>query len=368
MPIFMDLHIIPGASPKDVALAHILDFEREDQYGCRAITYWFDEETGTGFCLFDAPDKDAVIKLHKNTHGLTPNEIIPVDGQIVEAFLGRIIDPEGYFEPENPDMKIFNDPAFRIIMVTEIQDERLLKYRLGENKTKELLKIHNHIIREKIKQFDGREAELEKDGFVISFISSVQAVDCAFEILQALHVAADLLNFRIGIHAGLPVNKSKRLFGKTISFAAFFCKISTREKIILSSTVRNLYKSDMDEQLVNQNIVRWITPAEQDFLERLLNILEEYWHEPEFGVKKFCKEMSISKPQLYRKCKLLTGMSPNTLVREFRLNRSLSLLKNDNRNISQTTYEVGFNSPSYFTKCFQKRFEVQPLTYQKELA
>ena len=367
MPIFMDLHIITDASPKDVALAHRLDFEREDQYGCRAITYWFDEERGTGFCLFDAPDKDSVIELHRNTHGIVPNEIIPVDSNIVEAFLGRIKDPEGYYEPENPTLKIFNDPAFRVIMVTKTEDERLLKRNLGEEKTKGLLNIHNQIIREKIKQFNGREAENEKDGFVISFTSATKAVECAAKIFQSLHVAADLLNFKIGIHAGLPVNKSKRLFGKTISFAEFLCKISKREKIILSSTISDLYKSNVDKQFNDQHSVKWISSAEQDFLEKLLNIIEENWAESEFGVKKFCNEMLISKPQLYRKCKHLTGMSPNELVREFRLNKSLFLLKNDSRNISQTTYEAGFNSPSYFTKCFQKRFDIQPLAYQKEM-
>lgn len=368
MPIFMDLHITPGASPKDVALAHILDFEKQDQYGCRAITYWYDEVTGTGFCLFEAPAKESVIELHKHTHGLTPNEIIPVDSHVVEAFLGRLKDPDGYFDADNPDLKIFNDPAFRIIMVTETEDERLLKHTLGENKTNELLKIHNHIIREKTEQHQGREAELENDGFVISFVSVTGAVECAVDILQSLHVAADLLNLRIGIHAGLPVNQSKRLFGKTISFAGFLCKIARGEKIILSSVVRKLYKPVINKQIHNQQIVRWITPAEENFLEKLLNNLEENWNESEFGVMDLCNEMSVSKPQLYRKCKHVTGMSPNELLREFRLTKSLELLKNDNRNISQTTFEAGFNSPSYFTKCFQKRFEVQPLTYQKELA
>jgi AraC-like DNA-binding protein len=75
--------------------------------------------------------------------------------------------------------------------------------------------------------------------------------------------------------------------------------------------------------------------------------------------------MSTSKPQLYRKSKATTGMSPNELLREYRLLQALDVLRNEDRNISQTTFDTGFSSPSYFTKCFQKRFGLQPLAYLK---
>jgi AraC-like DNA-binding protein len=368
MPIFMDLHIAPGTTPKEVAQGHALDVANQDRYGCRAMTYWFDMEGGTGFCLFDAPDKESVIQLHKNTHGLVPNEIIPVNSQVVEAFLGRIKDPEGYFEPENPKLRVFNDPAFRIIMVTETMDERLLIQKLGKQKANELLKIHHSIIREQISKYEGREAELDEAGFVISFVSVIQAVECGKSILKSLHVAADLLEFRIGLHAGLPVSQSNRIFGKTISFAGFLCKIANTNtnKIILSSLIRNLYKTKSTEQLIDNERIKWLSPAEEKFLGILLETLEKHWNNSELSIFEFCTEISMSKPQLYRKCKLSTGMSPNELLREYRLQKSLTLLKNDNQNISQVAYETGFNSPSYFTKCFQKRFGIQPLHYFKE--
>jgi AraC-like DNA-binding protein len=367
MPIFMDLHIAPGIKPVEVAKAHAMDVINQDKYGCRAMTYWFDKDEGTGFCLFDAPDEESVIRLHKDTHGLIPNEIIPVNSQVVEAFLGRIKDPEGYFEPENPNLRIFNDPAFRIIMVTETMDERLLVNKLGQTKANELLKIHHNIIREQISKYEGREAELDEAGFVISFVSVIQSVECAKSILKSLHIAADLLDFRIGLHAGLPVNRSNRIFGKTISFAGFLCRIAHTNKIVLSSLIQSLYKTNSAEKLMDKNRIKWLTPAAEKFLGMLLETLEKRWNDSEFTVIEFCTEISMSKPQLYRKCKLLTGMSPNELVREYRLQKSLALLKNDNQNISQVAYETGFNSPSYFTKCFQKRFGIQPLHYFKEL-
>lgn len=77
--------------------------------------------------------------------------------------------------------------------------------------------------------------------------------------------------------------------------------------------------------------------------------------------------MSMSKSKLYRKSTSLTGFSPNSLLREYRLLKSLDLLKTD-RNISQTMFDCGFSSPSYFTKCFQKRFGMQPLNFLKQLS
>lgn len=367
MPIFMDLHVAPGIKPVEVAKAHALDVKNQEKYGCRAMTYWFDRDEGTGFCLFDAPNEEAVIQLHKNTHGLVPNEIIPVNSRVVEAFLGRIKDPEGYFDSGDPNLRVFNDSAFRIILVTKTLDERLLLKNLGRQKTNELLKIHHSIIREQISKYEGREAELDEAGFVISFVSVLQAVECAKTILKSLHIAADLLEFRIGVHAGLPVSQSKRIFGKTIGFAGFLSKFANGNKIIFSSLIGNLYKVAGSDQFAGKNLVKWLTPSEDKFLGMLLETLEKHWNESEFTVKEFCTEISMSKPQLYRKCKFLTGMSPNELLREYRLQKSLALLKNDNQNISQVAYETGFNSPSYFTKCFQKRFGIQPLYYFREL-
>ena len=117
MPIFMDLHIVPGVIAEHVAGAHQEDLRIQSEYGCRVMTYWVDEDRGSAFCLIDAPDKEAVIKMHNDAHGLIPHEIIEVNSRTVEAFLGRIKYPENYSVSAETGLKIFNDPAFRIILV-----------------------------------------------------------------------------------------------------------------------------------------------------------------------------------------------------------------------------------------------------------
>ncbi|MGI9544872.1 MAG: helix-turn-helix domain-containing protein, partial [Cyclobacteriaceae bacterium] len=110
-----------------------------------------------------------------------------------------------------------------------------------------------------------------------------------------------------------------------------------------------------------------ISPVEENFLQILMDTLSKQWNNPQFGVNDFCQHTSMSKSQLYRKCTAMTGMSPNELLRDYRLQKSLDLLKTD-RNIAQTTFDSGFSSPSYFTKCFQKKFGLQPIAYLKNQA
>ncbi|MES1181804.1 MAG: helix-turn-helix domain-containing protein, partial [Flavobacterium sp.] len=228
-----------------------------------------------------------------------------------------------------------------------------------------LLLLYNSIIREQVKDHEGSEVERQEEGFIISFVSVAKAVECALSIQKRLHVAAELIGLRIGLHAGVPVNKSQKIFGSTIGFARYLCSIGNDNHIMISATVRNLYKENDTNMIGGRSNVKCLTAAEENFLETLVNTLDDHWQDPQFGVPDFCTTMSMSKPQLYRKSMAITGMSPNTLLREYRLLQSLDLLRNEDRNIAQTTFDTGFSSPSYFTKCFQKRFGIQPQAYLK---
>jgi AraC-like DNA-binding protein len=77
-------------------------------------------------------------------------------------------------------------------------------------------------------------------------------------------------------------------------------------------------------------------------------------------VASICKDIGISRPQLYRKITALTGRAPNDFLRDLRLEKSLALLKQRTRNISQIALEVGYSNPSYFSKCFAEKFGCLP--------
>ena len=76
MPLYMDIHKkVDGATADAVADAHVKDLEHQDKYGVQYIKYWFDESDGTIFCLVEAPDKEAAMRVHREAHGLVANEI-----------------------------------------------------------------------------------------------------------------------------------------------------------------------------------------------------------------------------------------------------------------------------------------------------
>jgi hypothetical protein len=114
----MDVHIVPGATAKDVAEAHRLDLLHQDEHGCKCMTYWIDEERESIFCLIEAPTKGAVEEMHSQAHGLLPNKIMEVNSTLVTSFLGRIYDPEAV-EISDDGLKVFSDPSFRILLVQE---------------------------------------------------------------------------------------------------------------------------------------------------------------------------------------------------------------------------------------------------------
>lgn len=364
MPIYMDRHIVPGVEAKHAAEAHREDLKIQDEFGCRCMTYWVDEDRESAFCLIDAPNIEAVTKMHNKAHGLLVHEIIQVNSNVVEAFLGRIQDPDGYFDTDDKGLKIFNDPAFRIILVSEITNIQLLHYQLGKQKAIKILRLYNEMMREQILKHEGREVENENEGFIASFVSVNQAVECTNAIQKRLHIAAELLNLRMGINAGMPVSKSKSLFGDTVKMAKYLCSIGQENQIMMASVIREIYK---DGQNNINNSFRWINPQDENFLKLIYDTLANNYQDPTFEIKDFCDLMSISKSKLYRKCTTITNISPNILLRDYRLLKSLDLLKTG-RNISQTTFDCGFSSPSYFTKCFQKKFGIQPLSYLKGLS
>ena len=79
MPFFMDRHEFTGLTATDAANMHLKDMELQDTFGVQLLTYWFDYDRQTAFCLANAPSADAVRTLHGASHGAIPNQVIEVD-------------------------------------------------------------------------------------------------------------------------------------------------------------------------------------------------------------------------------------------------------------------------------------------------
>ncbi len=79
MPIYMDVHNLPGVVTKDVAGAHMKDLEEQEKYGVKYLRYWVNESQGKVFCLVDAPNAEAANTVHREAHGLVADEIFEVE-------------------------------------------------------------------------------------------------------------------------------------------------------------------------------------------------------------------------------------------------------------------------------------------------
>ena len=107
-----------------------------------------------------------------------------------------------------------------------------------------------------------------------------------------------------------------------------------------------------------------ITNDSQDkqFLDKVLGVVTDNYKDPYFDVMEFTAKMGVSRSLLHRKLDSLVGQSASKLIRTFRLNKAQILIEQSNRskNISEIAYDVGFNDPKYFTRCFTKHFGFSP--------
>lgn len=138
---------------------------------------------------------------------------------------------------------------------------------------------------------------------------------------------------------------------------------------VLQARIRNLLdnrkklrKSFGDGSLPGKDTVGDIDKL---FIERFRKLIEERLGDSELSVEDLGTQMGLSRVQLYRKLKSLTNYSPNEFLRNTRLKRAASLLASSDMNIAEITYEVGFTSPSYFTKCYREYFGESPTDFLK---
>lgn len=138
---------------------------------------------------------------------------------------------------------------------------------------------------------------------------------------------------------------------------------------LLLSRIRNLIDSRRQLRQFfgdNQTLAKEnICDIDKDFVSRFKSLVEEKMRDPELNVEDLGKDMGLSRVQLYRKLKSLTNYAPNELLRQARLKKATSLLASSEMTVAEIAYEVGFSSPSYFTKCYKEQFGESPTDFLK---
>ena len=117
-----------------------------------------------------------------------------------------------------------------------------------------------------------------------------------------------------------------------------------------------LIDSDANLQKARESILN----SDDIFIKKIITIVEKNIENELFSVEDLSSQLFLSRTQVHRKIKALTGISSSKLMNIIRLEKSLIMLQNKAGNVSEIAYKVGFASPSYFSKCFTEHFGESP--------
>lgn len=131
----------------------------------------------------------------------------------------------------------------------------------------------------------------------------------------------------------------------------------TRQRLIEKFTL----SKDLEIQQLTSNT------TDQNFLKKALDTIDENLTNAHFGVEDFSAAFNMSRRNLLRKLKSITGLSANEFIKNVRMKKSLSLFQNSDMNVSEVAYAVGFNDPKYFSKCFKEQFGKSPSEFVDEM-
>lgn len=133
--------------------------------------------------------------------------------------------------------------------------------------------------------------------------------------------------------------------------------LSRIDNLLRSRTLlRSLFSGDKAEAAEEERLCS----QDKTFVARLREIIQQHLADSDFSVERLGEEIGLSRVQLYRKVKVLTGKTPVELLRKARLMKARTMVTTTDRSIAEIAYATGFTSPSYFNKCFKDEFGVSP--------
>lgn len=270
------------------------------------------------------------------------------------------------FYSSSKDLTLLDGNALNhdTIMVIETSD---FLHRLETNQFNLFTQKLRHGISNNLRRFNGYILNQNDNSHLVNFKSANDAVMCALKIRSSFNYITPKFEgstrqLNIGIATTNDANKDR-----SIIFATRMCDI-VKEPIVASSAIEILYNKENRHARIDKTAVRILTPSEEQFLDKLMNYIRTVWKNPKFISRDLSRNLGYSKSQIYRKILRLTGKTPTSFIRDFRLNKSLSLIRTRSGIISDIASENGFKSAGYFTKCFKDKFNILPSKYMRQYA
>ena len=183
--------------------------------------------------------------------------------------------------------------------------------------------------------------------------------------LDQLHSRADNYLQELGTQRAITWLACAFILLLLIVFVLFYMYHLSKVRLRHERVVNNLWNMETPQQAQPQPLpVSEGSEYSQDevpvFITRFKEAVEARLDDSDVSVEDLAADMNLSRVQLYRKVKAITGSSPVELLRTARLNRGYQLLLTTDLSISEVAYQVGFTAPSYFTKCFKEEFGLLP--------
>ena len=129
--------------------------------------------------------------------------------------------------------------------------------------------------------------------------------------------------------------------------------------LLQQQRAQNLWKNNNVPENVTDKQIEQVETVDP-FMQKVLNVIEENYMDEKFSVEKMAETLFLSRVQLFRKIKSITGSSASKMINEFRLNKARKLLQESGKSVSEVTFLVGFADPSYFGKAYKQYFSVSP--------
>ena len=269
--------------------------------------------------------------------------------------------------------------ADAISFMDDIIDQNMAKSR---SKLPLLLIIDdNSDIRSLIKKAFGEkyyiyEAENGEKGLELAnkFMPNIVITDLVMPVMDGIEFCNKLKGTQETSH--IPVvmltaktSQEKEIEGLKMGADAYIRKPFDLELLELKLSNILKYREDLRKRFNREITLQpnevTVTSSDEIFLQNAIEIVEKNMMNSEFSVEMLVKEMNMSRSNLYLKTKELTGLSSSEFIRNIRLKRAVQLFEKSDLSVKEIMYMTGFNTASYFSKCFKKQFGVIPSKYIK---
>ena len=225
----------------------------------------------------------------------------------------------------------------------------------------------------------------ERENFMPSIIVTPENADLvARTSTELINQGEDLITIQDKLEAylGLYDTQHKVLVASFVAIVLLVVGIvmALRAYVLTRRTIRQRQRNNEEQTLfyispANRRLRQVFEEEQQDepvrsqdtiFAETLNEAIRQHMHNPNLKMDDLGEAVGLGRVQLYRKVKAITGQSPVELLRQMRLQRGYTLLQTTTKTVNEIAYEVGFNTPSYFSKCFREQYGKYPTDVREE--